>query len=361
MNMAFSSHTLHHGSGVTRRLCLLCKDYFTRNIAITASRHHGSLVSTSLPDVDTEIEKVSVHSLRGKAMRAMQDRLKKRQQMPPSREVKMKDTQVWSDVYPTAATFKWSAVPLSVRMGYPVRRGIPPHKLGNAELMKIPNFLHLTPPAVKKHCAALKELCTDWPAELNSDEVCDKHLPIAMETSDYVFSGPSVRSPKARVVQLKVKLSVLPLDKHARWKLIQLLGKSYDKKTDEICLTADRCPVRKQNQDYAMYLLSVLFHEAHITEPWEETDATEDDMEEYTWDSGQSKANILRVKKRMIETDGNQSQLSEDDICSTEDVEKFKMAYTELCNNPETQDNLASYKSAVLDLVGLKQKTAVDT
>lgn len=57
--------------------------------------------------------------------------------MPPSREVKMKDTQVWSDVYPTAATFKWSAVPLSVRMGYPVRRGIPPHKLGNAELMKV--------------------------------------------------------------------------------------------------------------------------------------------------------------------------------------------------------------------------------
>lgn len=34
--------------------------------------------------------------------------------------------------------------------------GIPPSKYANAELMKIPNFLHLTPNHVKKHCEALK-------------------------------------------------------------------------------------------------------------------------------------------------------------------------------------------------------------
>jgi len=34
--------------------------------------------------------------------------------------------------------------------------GISPGKYANAELMKIPNFLHLTPAHVKKHCEALK-------------------------------------------------------------------------------------------------------------------------------------------------------------------------------------------------------------
>jgi len=34
--------------------------------------------------------------------------------------------------------------------------GIPPEKYANAELMKIPNFLHLTPAHVKKHCEAIK-------------------------------------------------------------------------------------------------------------------------------------------------------------------------------------------------------------
>jgi len=34
--------------------------------------------------------------------------------------------------------------------------GIAPGKYANAELMKIPNFLHLTPAHVKKHCEALK-------------------------------------------------------------------------------------------------------------------------------------------------------------------------------------------------------------
>jgi small subunit ribosomal protein S35 len=31
-----------------------------------------------------------------------------------------------------------------------------PGKFANAELMKIPNFLHLTPPAIKRQCEALK-------------------------------------------------------------------------------------------------------------------------------------------------------------------------------------------------------------
>lgn len=45
--------------------------------------------------------------------------------------------QDWTAVYPTAAPFKPSAVPLPVRMGYPVKRGVPPAKKGNLELIKV--------------------------------------------------------------------------------------------------------------------------------------------------------------------------------------------------------------------------------
>ena len=59
------------------------------------------------------------------------------QPMATPREFRMKEDQDWTSVYPTAATFKWSAVPLPVRMGLPVNRGLPPHKYGNLELLKV--------------------------------------------------------------------------------------------------------------------------------------------------------------------------------------------------------------------------------
>lgn len=45
--------------------------------------------------------------------------------------------QDWTAVYPTAKSFKPDAVPLPVRMGYPVKRGVPPEKKGNLELIKV--------------------------------------------------------------------------------------------------------------------------------------------------------------------------------------------------------------------------------
>lgn len=73
----------------------------------------------------------------------------------PPREKKMKIDQDWPSVWPTAKVFRPSVVPLPVYQGYDQKRA-PPGKYANAELMKIPNFLHLTPPAIKRHCAALK-------------------------------------------------------------------------------------------------------------------------------------------------------------------------------------------------------------
>jgi small subunit ribosomal protein S35 len=103
--------------------------------------------------------------------------------------------------------------------------GIPPSKYANLELMKIPNFLHLSPPHIKKHCAALKsrmpdiyvffvclltvivivEFCTEWPKGLETDEKCYEHFPLEVITSDYVVDNLSVRDSRARLVQFKVR------------------------------------------------------------------------------------------------------------------------------------------------------------
>lgn len=68
--------------------------------------------------------------------------------------------QDWTNLWPTSAMFNQATVPLPVRQGF-VRNnsennGLPPEKYANTELMKIPNFLHLTPPHIKKQCAAIK-------------------------------------------------------------------------------------------------------------------------------------------------------------------------------------------------------------
>lgn len=50
---------------------------------------------------------------------------------------KMPVDQDWTAVYPSAAPFRPGSVPLPVRMGYPVKGGIPPEKKGNLELIKV--------------------------------------------------------------------------------------------------------------------------------------------------------------------------------------------------------------------------------
>ena len=76
----------------------------------------------------------------------------------------MPTDQDWTNVWPTYSMFKQSAVPLPVRQGFiknnSENEGLPPEKYGNTELMKIPNFLHLTPPHIKKYCSAIKSKLT---------------------------------------------------------------------------------------------------------------------------------------------------------------------------------------------------------
>lgn len=174
--------------------------------------------------------------------------------------------QKWSNVWPSARTFHPSSVPLPIHMGFvSVRKNVPrPTKWNNLELMKIPNFLHLSPPAVKMHCEAIKKFCTEWPKALNSDEMCEKHFPIEVKTQQLVFSGDNIRWPDARVVELQIKMSSLQLDYHAKDKMRRLLRERYDPKTDMISIVADRCPLQKQNYDYSHYLLTAVYFESWV-------------------------------------------------------------------------------------------------
>ncbi|XP_015456322.3 28S ribosomal protein S35, mitochondrial isoform X1 [Astyanax mexicanus] len=269
------------------------------------------------------------------------------------RTERMAVDQDWTAVYPTAASFKADAVPLPVRMGYPVKKGVPPSKKGNLELLKIPNFLHLTPNAIKKQCEALKPFCTEWPAALDSDEKCEKHFPIQVQKKDYVFAGPSLRHPDARIVTLTVKLSSLNLDDHARKKMIKLSGERYNKDTDTLTITADSCPLKQQNHDYAMYMLTVLYHESWKIEAWEK-EKTRADMEEYVWEDSPSQKNILETLLRIRPLSEQQEEGEvREELLGREEVQEYKDSVTKLKNEGETEGNMQQYKEAVKKLLSI--------
>ncbi|TPP63702.1 28S ribosomal protein S35 [Fasciola gigantica] len=117
----------------------------------------------------------------------------------------------WTSIWPSAATFNHSVVPFPIRQGYcknlAENHGVSPGKFGNAELMKIPNFLHLTKAHIKMHCEALKKFCTVWPRGLNSPQEIEKHYPLEVVRRSYLFSAPSLRDPRARIVTIKVSSS----------------------------------------------------------------------------------------------------------------------------------------------------------
>lgn len=136
--------------------------------------------------------------------------------------------QKWSDVWPGPRTFHPSSVPLPLRQGYLMpkdNKRPPPDKFANAELMKIPNFLHLTPPAIKQQCEAIRKYCSAWPAGLETDEKCDKHFPIEYISSDYCHGLPTIRNPLSRIISIRVSFdffSPLNIRKFRGWSVFFL-------------------------------------------------------------------------------------------------------------------------------------------
>ncbi|CAH1171308.1 unnamed protein product [Phaedon cochleariae] len=256
----------------------------------------------------------------------------------PPRTNRMRVDQPWPDVWPGPRTFHPASVPLPVRQGY-VEKGAPPDKYANAELLKIPNFLHLTPPAIKRQCEALKRFCTKWPKGLEKDESCERHFPIEVISSDYCHSSPSIRDPLSRIVSVRFRLSSLRLDERARDKFLRLIGDRYEAAADMVTIVADRCPLRKQNYDYAMYLITALYHESWNVEPWEEL-KSEADMERYEWSASSS--------KKCLETLFGKP---------TEDIAESKVyseAVDKLMNEGESEYTVTKYGEAVRALLKLR-------
>ncbi|XP_023345696.1 28S ribosomal protein S35, mitochondrial [Eurytemora carolleeae] len=244
----------------------------------------------------------------------------------PPRHTEMKPDQDWGSVWPAPRTFHPAVVPLPLRQGVvQIKSQTVPSKYANLELMKIPNFLHLTPPVVKKHCAAIKKFCTPWPVELNTEEQIQEHFPIQVITSNYLNSNSSVRDKRSRIVVLRFKLSSLTLDKHSRDKFIRLVGERYDHESDEVTLTTDRCPYRGQNLEYSQYLLTALYYESWKVEPWEQKEYL--DKEEF------------QVEK--------------------EELDEFTSTIQKILNDGEDEDTLREYKESARKLLELPPTTVI--
>lgn len=178
----------------------------------------------------------------------------------------MPDNVDWPSVWPAAATFDPNRVPLPVYQGAGMKQRIWMTRMDrwqNSELIKIPNFLHLTPEAIKRQTDAIRKFCTKWPKEL-TDERLDELYPVTVYTTDRVHASPSVRDPAARVVRLEIHISKLKMDEHAKDKFLQLVGPRYDPKTGMIRIETSDCPLKEQNLELSIYRLTACYFEAWV-------------------------------------------------------------------------------------------------
>lgn len=280
--------------------------------------------------------------------------------VPPPRFKQMAVDQDWGAVWPGPRSFHPATVPLPLRQGFVKPNRAPPGKFANAELMKIPNFLHLTPPVISKQCENLKKFCTPWPKGLETEEKQEKHFPVRVISSDYVHGLPTIRNPLSRIVTIKLKLDRLNLDKHARDKFLRLVGERYNAETEELTIVTDRCPLKKQNYDYAIYLLtgknssirfeyirllsnfvSALYHESNTEEDWEKSKC-EADMETYYWDRNRSKVSATEIL--------NWQSTSDQKI---EPPQEYGKTVEDLLNEGENEYNLNKYKEQVVKMFGI--------
>ncbi|XP_003396271.1 28S ribosomal protein S35, mitochondrial isoform X1 [Bombus terrestris] len=321
----------------------LIRRYETQNI-ITALKIM-KLSSSSSASIDDDIE-FRVLELMPSEQKATKKRSQTKVNLMNKTKNEVLTNQDWQAIWPAARTFHPDIVPFTLQQGYKNKKGIHPDKYANAELLKIPNFLHLTPPVIERHCRAIKKFCTKWPKELKTDETCVKYFPVEIITSDYCYSSPTIREPLARIVNLRVRLSSLHLDAHAKDKILRLLGNRYNPNTDIITITADRCPSRKQNLDYVNYLLTALFHVSWRFEPWE-TEKSEVDMEYYDWDKSKSRKSLTSMYSwPKMPTDSNYEYIPH--------ATEYKIAVSDLINKGEDQFSINKYKQAVRNVLNLK-------
>lgn len=266
------------------------------------------------------------------------------------REESMDEELDWPTVWSTAKTFTPSAVPLPIRQSYEEHRAKPSRgKYANTELLKVINFLHLTPVAIERHCKALKKFCTAWPEGLDTDEEVRSYFPVTVVTRDFVHSSPTIRNEKARIVDLKINIEDLKLNPIDKDKLIRLANHRYDKETGVLTITTSACPVRVQNKDYAEYLLTALYFESIKHEKWED-EKPECDWERFFWDKSESKKKI----KDYLSGSSIDDEIIEKGQGNLE-VEMYREALEKVFDK-EDIESYEAYRVSVEKLFGLDQQ-----
>lgn len=268
-----------------------------------------------------------------------------RDEVAPPRASTMKPDQDWGAVWPAARTFHPAVVPLPLRQGVVQNKSLViPSKYANAELMKTANFLHLTPPVIKKHCEAIKKFCTPWPKGLEHEADVDRHFPLEVITSDHLNASSSIRDRRARIVCFKFKLNSLQLDNHARDKFIRLVQTRYEPESDLVTIVVDRCPYRQQNIDYGNYLMTALYSESWITEEWEEKEDI--DRETFDWELSRLKETVVRT---IGEFDCQPEQIDEK-------VQEYREVVTNIFNEGEDELAIRAYKNKVQSMLNLNKE-----
>jgi small subunit ribosomal protein S35 len=327
-------------------------------------RYLSSMLSPNPQPAEQAEEFRTIDLVKSKDTRQAPRKRWERKPVPPPRYKKMPVDQDWPSVWPVARSFHPASVPLPLFQGYVPPGQAPPGKFGNLELMKIPNFLHLTPPAINRHCEALKKFCTPWPDGLETDENIEEHFPIEIISSDYLHSTPSIRDHRARIVTLRVKLSSLGLDEYAKDKFLRLVAERYDKTTDWVTIVCDCCPLKKQNFDHAMYLITALVHESWNRQSWE-SEKVEEDMEKYIWEGSLSHQSVTKLVASVL---GNPevkspecmevlkgSIVSTENIGVVEPVQRYRNSTLKIHNRGEDKEVLEEYGRSVRDLFNLPQ------
>ncbi|PAV67884.1 hypothetical protein WR25_24134 isoform A [Diploscapter pachys] len=324
------------------------------------------------------------------------------------RAEEMSSDQDWTNVWPAARSFNASVVPLPIRMSYrrhpdkraPFKKYVrrKTHLLHKFvfefreiwNLSRSPTFCISRPLPLRsivwpskvfqffyRNCSiVIAEFMTPYPPELLADpSLADKELPIKVTCSSYVHQGTNIRDMRSRVITMRVNVDALNLDSRAKEKLLRLAGRRYDEANNLLTIVTDRCHTRKQNLDYAYYLLTKI-------EKWEELKLRQDDVKiSFSGSQGEKQLvdllaktinnpafvsccfltipNLFELQKTPLKDLGDKPTAEQ--ILQHEKVKDFAETWYKYRNTPETEDVTREYGRKMRELLGLAKKSADTT
>ena len=118
------------------------------------------------------------------------------------------------------------------------------------------------------------------------------------------------------------KLSSLFLDPASKEKFLRLIGvERYDIERDMVSITVDRCPYRKQNREYAEYLVKALYYESQNRAEWE---LAQTEVDKVNYEVSEEEVNELTEKLTKILSDEGENAKTLADYKSAA-LEHFKL------------------------------------